>query len=346
MSDEQIEKPKRRRKPQRPQDGVVESVQQEPNDLKPQGQLPPLKKKKKRKKKRQADNATAPSEPLGIEAELGDELTEDIVQRDPTWKVANSKGQGTMKSESTDKIFIERKSGFQTTTKTKLEKKERINIINNTESIQPENRENTMDFALSTQKVIKVFSTYCIGLLGGVSLWHIMSSFIMYDDLSNDEFLKGYTRLASPGQSFYYLLFTICTVSVCDRFDLGRPTSACLLTYKSGTFAIIVYLVGLVISLSMSAIEQKMSLWDSKKDVWSSEKDRDDDLSLWLKLNTARGVMAIIGWFFISFQPETDRLSDNLMIANEDIMNDMKMPTFEKTNETFGVTNRAFSSMA
>ncbi|CAD5121286.1 unnamed protein product [Dimorphilus gyrociliatus] len=347
MSDEPKERPKRRRK-LRKLDGEADGdVQPIEDSVDHQDPLTVKKKRKRRKKKAVGDLPQPTDQPIGIETELRD-LNEDIVECDPNWQITNTKGQGTMKSELTDKIFIEKKSGFQSTTKAKLEKRERIDIINNRENVQAENHQkNTMDFAISTQKVIKMFSTFCIGLLGGVGFWHIMTSFIMYSDLTNDEFLKGSTRLASPGQSFYYLMFAICTISVCDRFDLGRPTSVCMLTHKSGVFAIIVYVIGLVISLSMAAIEQKMSAWNDKKDVWSTVKDRDDDLSLWLKLNTARGTMAIIGWFVISLQTRTDRLSDNLIIANEDIMNDMSMPSFEKNNVTsHGVTNRAFSSMA
>jgi len=40
----------------------------------------------------------------------------------------------------------------------------------------------------------------------------------------------------------------------------------------------------------------------------------------WTRLNVARGILAILGWFVVSLWPYTDRLSKSLLKANDDIL--------------------------
>jgi len=48
--------------------------------------------------------------------------------------------------------------------------------------------------------------------------------------------------------------------------------------------------------------------------------DNTDWLSEWTGLNIARGILVILGWFVVALWPRTDRLSESLLKANDDIL--------------------------
>jgi len=40
----------------------------------------------------------------------------------------------------------------------------------------------------------------------------------------------------------------------------------------------------------------------------------------WFAMNVSRGVLVMLGWFVVAFWPRTDRLSQSLLRANDDIL--------------------------
>ena len=79
---------------------------------------------------------------------------------------------------------------------------------------------------MSSQKVYRTITLFLHGLLAGLSLWHIISTFVLSREAKTKEkdsyllFIDLYQPLAMPVQCGYYLLAVLCTVSVCDRLVL------------------------------------------------------------------------------------------------------------------------------
>ena len=61
--------------------------------------------------------------------------------------------------------------------------------------------------------------------------------------------------------------------SVCCRFDIGNPTRRFVLqalTLQNGAISILIYLVGLVLSLSAVDVEDRIHLQDITPSLWNS----------------------------------------------------------------------------
>ena len=108
--------------------------------------------------------------------------------------------------------------GFKSTDKRKLartlaERQRQASSVHTKHAIQ-----NTMEFALATNKVFRVITLFCHGLLAGFSLWQIIMVYSLSDhDGGYTDFLKYYSPVALPVQSLYYVLLVLSTVSVLDR---------------------------------------------------------------------------------------------------------------------------------
>ncbi len=86
------------------------------------------------------------------------------------------------------------------------------------ETEKPVVKQNTLEFALSTNKVFRTFTLFCHGILAGFALWQTVMVYALSNHSSGyDAILEYYSSLAMPVQATYYMLLVFCTVSVFDR---------------------------------------------------------------------------------------------------------------------------------
>ncbi|KAL8602011.1 hypothetical protein ACOMHN_008502 [Nucella lapillus] len=225
-------------------------------------------------------------------------------------------------SQPTDKIFIETNRGFKGYTKAQLTKRAQQEKEEK-ESTEPDRPiRTTLEFGLSTHTVFKTVCLFLHGMTAGLALWQVVVVYILSQH-SDQDFLQHYRVLALPVQCVFYLLLALCVISACDRFDVGNPTGRFVmqaLTLQNGAVSILIYLVGLVLSLSAIDVEDRIHLQNVDPTLWNSTQVTDDELSKFRNLNTARGVAAILGWFVIALAPNTDRLSKNLNDGDDEIL--------------------------
>ncbi|XP_062575436.1 transmembrane protein 237-like [Saccostrea cucullata] len=303
-------------------------------------------KKKVRKKKKPASTTATPRE----DDEWGDTLTaelqtihEDVVspkskkEQDEVLLHPFATEAAVLKSQPLEKLFIETDSGFKGENKVKFAKKwAEEEAIRELEAEQPV--ESTILFAIGTHKVFVTFCLFLHGLTAGISMWHLTMTYILLY-FSYIDFLEHYRILALPVQCMFYILLVLCTVSACDRFDIGRPTRRFVLqsfTLQTGTVSIIIYFVALILSLCMANLEDKMNLYNKYPQLWVDANTNQtlssagDDISTWRDINTARCCMAILAWIVLSITASTDRLTDNLRAGDDEFLEDVELGTQQK----------------
>jgi len=82
--------------------------------------------------------------------------------------------------------------------------------------VKEEPTNTTIEFAISTQAVIRTFSLFCHGMLAGLALWHMVMAYTLLD-FELVDFMLHYRKLALPVQCLFFILLVICTVSALDR---------------------------------------------------------------------------------------------------------------------------------
>lgn len=285
--------------------------------------------KKKRKRKPQSEVGTLN---IGLATELY-ELSEDVVPVDDNIKSYNDTifTVPVMRSEPASKVFIEKKDGFKARDKAKVtqqraEARERQQALAAAAVAAGSiSKQNTIEFALSTHRIFKIISVFLQGLFAGIALWQIIASYMLLN-AGSTTFLTNYYMLASPVQCLFYFLFAVSTVAVLDRYDLARPTRTLFaksVTLQAGTIAVCFYFIGLVFSLATVFIDERISLYGIDPLLWTNNtqvENTDTYLFQWRILNLIRGITAILGWFVISLRPSTDRLTKNLLSADENFL--------------------------
>lgn len=297
-------------------------------------------KKKVKKKKKPSSTTATPRE----DDEWADTLTaelqtihEDVVSpsgkkgKDEVLLHPFSTEAAVLKSQPLEKLFIETDSGFKGESKVKYAKKWREEEAIREQ--EPEQQvESTILFAIGSHKVFVTFCLFLHGLTAGIAMWHLTMTYILLY-FSYIDFLEHYRILALPVQCMFYILLVLCTVSACDRFDIGRPTRRFVLqsfTLQTGTVSIVIYFVALILSLCMANLEDKMNLYNRYPDLWMDVNNNNnvlssagDDISTWRDLNTARCCMAILAWIVLSITASTDRLTDNLRAGDDEFLEDV-----------------------
>ncbi|KAK7098902.1 transmembrane protein 237-like [Littorina saxatilis] len=287
----------------------------------------PRKKGKKKKVKKAAGGGDTDN--FGdsyLAAEL-QEIKEDIVGIETKEELEEKRqlpfltSKPILHSQPIDKIFIETNRGFKGYTTAQLTK--RAQQEREEKAVIPDQpSRNTMEFGLSTHRVFQTICLFLHGLTAGLGLWQVVVVYILLMN-SDRDFLVHYRVLSLPVQCMFYLLFALCSISACDRFDIGNPTRRFVvqaLTLQNGAVSIVVYLVGLVLSLSTVDVEDRIHLQNTQPSLWNSTETTSDELFKFTSLNTARGVAAILGWFIIALAPNADRLSKNLHEGDDDIL--------------------------
>ena len=109
--------------------------------------------------------------------------------------------------------------GFSAAKKNKVEIRRLLLAAGDCEpaSLLPSPRQTTISFGLSTHRSFMVFTLFCQGLFAGVALWHIISVHFFVSQ-GYHVVLQQYGKLAKPVESFYYLMFALCTVAAFDRY--------------------------------------------------------------------------------------------------------------------------------
>ncbi|KAL4225694.1 hypothetical protein ACF0H5_016383 [Mactra antiquata] len=292
----------------------------------------PRKKKAKKKVKKTPETAEGGGEEETFGSTLLAELTDiqdDIIthdedkdkdeEEDQYRKQPYSTTSIGIRSQPTEKFYIETDGGFKGENKNKFAKRQAEELKDKAVVVE-EPKNTTIEFAIRTHAVLRTFSLFCHGLLAGLALWHIVVSYILMD-FGDYDFIEHYRELALPVQCVFYLLIALCTLSCLDRFDIAHSRRGFVLkalTLQNGTVSVLIYFAALVVSLSNGAIEDKINLYDIKPSLWNNTATASDDLDLWLNLNTTRNILSIIGWFVISLTPLTDRLTENLRQTDDD----------------------------
>ena len=173
-------------------------------------------------------------------------------------------------SQHSDKVFLEKDSGFRSTSQRKLTS----SLAGN--QIQPDLQKPTktpLDVSLETQKVFRSIGIFCHGFLAGLAFWQLIMVFILSDFENTMDFIKLYSPLSQPLHLVFYFLTVICTISILDRYDIARfewRQLQKLLTFKSGGFAIIIYAFTLIITLVTTKMDDKLSLYRHNETLFES----------------------------------------------------------------------------
>jgi len=213
-------------------------------------------------------------------------------------------------SQPVAKIFLEKQAGFSKTSVSALS-----TVTVATDVSGSSKQQSPLGLGLSTQKVFHALCVFSHGLLAGLGVWQVFTVYSLHqEDL---HFVSLYSPLAQPLQITFYLLTVVCTVSVCDRYDLAQFDLSNLqkmVTLRSGGITLIIYWTTLLLTLVTSKIDDKLSLHQHNSSLFGDmeEEDRSYQLEVWKAMNLCRCVAAVLGWFIISLRPSTDLLYKHL----------------------------------
>ncbi|XP_070569802.1 transmembrane protein 237-like [Ptychodera flava] len=294
----------------------------------PRSKPPSGRKPKKRKQQRVAMSA---DEDYQADGEVSVDFMvheEDLItaDRERSNDVPMPSHMTTLPSQPTNRLFMERKTGFKSEQKSRLAK---------AKETQEERREEPVktvtspELAMSVHRGHMTISLFCHGILAGFALWQCVVAYSLSAD-GDENFLANYYRLSLPAMAMYYFLLAVCTVSAFDRYDLARPNRKFfkgLLTFQSGAISILVYLITLIFSVSITALDDRIGLYGTTDPPLCEPNCPDDSLwqdneaeyrlYVWRILNLMRVIGAILGWIILSLTPTTDYTQDHLKQTDE-----------------------------
>ncbi|XP_033628793.1 transmembrane protein 237-like [Asterias rubens] len=303
------------------------------------GRPPPPNKAKKKRKARPPtsvdENYHADGEAMSLDFMIA---AEDVVAADKqTTEDQQQQPSHTtiLPSQPVSRLFMQRKSGFKSEDRGRLARQRERDL--NNQQVQIETQTTTTQVALATHRASLTFALFCHGLLAGFAVWQCVMVYMLQRQVPSSsksgkiQFLEHYSRVAQPASAAYYFLLTVSTVSVFDRFDIGRPDKQFfrgLITFQSGAISILIYLISLILSVSIAAIDDRISLFfkttppycgvvcPDSGSLWDSE-EATTQLNIWMIVNLIRAIAACLGWFVVSLTPTTDYTSDHLHDAEE-----------------------------
>src|SRR4051812_21173798 len=85
-----------------------------------------------------------------------------------------------------------------------------------TQAMMETQQQSTTQLAIWTHVGLEKIYSFMRGMLAGISLWQIISTYMLLNQ-GSFVFLSGYYMLASPLQCLYFFLFAVSIVSVLDR---------------------------------------------------------------------------------------------------------------------------------
>ena len=64
---------------------------------------------------------------------------------------------------------------------------------------------------------------FCHGFLAGLAFWQLIMVFILTEEIVDmKEFMKLYSPMSQPLYMIFYFLTVICSISIMDRYDIGK----------------------------------------------------------------------------------------------------------------------------
>jgi len=219
-------------------------------------------------------------------------------------------------SQHSDKVFLEKDSGFRSTSQRKLATNLTGNQIQNPDLQKP--TKTPLDVSLESQRVFRSIGIFCHGFLAGLAFWQLIMVFILSEgSVDLRSFIELYSPLSQPLHLVFYFLTVICTISILDRYDIAKfewRQLQKLLTFKSGGFAILIYSFTLIITLVTTKMDDKLSLYQHNSTLFNNMDDADlqHEMTTWKILNLCRSIAVIFGWMIVSLRPNTDLLYKNL----------------------------------
>jgi len=219
-------------------------------------------------------------------------------------------------SQPVAKIYLEKPGGFSKTSVSAA-------VVSSSSSIPQKSSGSTqlspLALGLTTQKMFRALSTFCHGFLAGLAAWQVFTIYILHND--DLEFVELYSPLSQPLMIVFYLLTIICTVSVCDRYDLAEFSLyhlRKLITLQSGGISILIYWSTLLLTLVTTRLDDKLSLFQHNSSLFEDMKPQDlsQELNTWKAMNLARSIAVVLGWFVVSLRPSTDLLYKHLKRLN------------------------------
>jgi len=190
-------------------------------------------------------------------------------------------------SQPVTKIYLEKQGGFSSASKKK------VSTISKTQ-VHPANllpSQTPLDLGIQTQRVFRSLAVFCHGFLAGLAFWQVITVYVLHDD--DLSFISLYSPLSQPLHLVFYLLTVICTVSVCDRYDIAQfdlSQLQKLVTFQSGGLVILVYSCTLILTLVTTRMDDKLSLHQHNATLFEDmeEEDLAWQIQTWKILNLTR----------------------------------------------------------
>ena len=238
---------------------------------------------------------------------------------------------------SSKRVFVETRSGF---TSSGLRKTMAFEDVEENEAENDTFEGATVKAAVWTQKFFHGLGVFMYGLTAGLGVMQAIFVMILIDH-SYEEFVKIYENLGLPFLCSFYLLTTLCLVTTLDKWDLEKPRRgyfSTLVRCNAGLWASIAYFLALGLTCVISTYEDKIQLSNNFPNLWygnysltfiKSENgdtyDRnltetssvhnftgDESLDVFSYLVIGRALLLVLGWLYVSIQPQTDELVENL----------------------------------
>ena len=248
----------------------------------------------------------------------------------------STSGNPNTLSEPVNQIYREKVPGrFSKTSQKKISTIAKFS----SNQVEPQLTKSSMtplDLGLECQKVFRAIGVFSHGFLAGMAFWQLLMVYILSQEGLLHEMFPGdcqkpdqieycdqlkfvelYSPLSQPLHLVFYLLTTICTISIMDRYDIAQfdfRQLQMMLTFRSGGIAVAIYIITLIITLVSTRYDDKLSLHRVNETIYEDldQEVLSSEISIWKALNLCRSIGVILGWFLISMRPNTDLLYKHL----------------------------------
>ncbi|XP_062515655.1 transmembrane protein 237-like isoform X2 [Corticium candelabrum] len=198
--------------------------------------------------------------------------SEDIIAGDVRKASAIQPTRSLPTSQPIGKVFVEKKDGKGFVTQS------RQALTETNDDLQPDEEliivdKTTSEFALQVVSLFRWFAFLCHGLAAGFGLWQCVGVYQLDAAASSDgDFLGLYENTSQVTQSLYYFLFAVCCVSVLESYESvhAHSTSSFFRKFQlrpSYCLAVVIYVVGLVVTLAVANTDYRIKLYDERPDL-------------------------------------------------------------------------------
>ncbi|XP_054713342.1 transmembrane protein 237B-like [Uloborus diversus] len=215
--------------------------------------------------------------------------------------------QCDVSSRPVGKVFIEEERGFKAIDLSENFQPHFTNAPHQTEL----KSELGIDLACRTARYFHGISNFLHGVLGGMSLLHILLLFhLIYSENYGEDLLNHYSFLSQPVHNVFNFLCIVCCISAFDRYDIGNPKQL----YHSikrcdiKVLVLIIYPICLILSLSTASVDEKFCLPQANLTALELLKvmESQDELFYWKTLSLSKCFGVLIGWIIISWDPNSN----------------------------------------